>query len=138
MPRKTLRQQKAQRGSRSRNVPENRLRPVFDNVTGAESSDQLMRQIVAALRQTTTQVPIGGKYYTFIYNAITPELLTDRYPLVEVTGIFPWGFRGINYHIYEIRNYNFNQLQSPLYEVFSGPEYDTIEKIPYQKLEYTS
>ena len=136
MPRKRVNNQR--RSRKSRIVPENRLRSVFDGVTGAESSDKLMNEIVIALKQTETAIPIGGKFFTFRYNATTPELLTDRYPLVEVTSIFNWGFRGINYHLYEFRNYNYAQLQSPLYQLYSGPEFDTIERIPYQKPEYTS
>lgn len=138
MPRKTVRQQRTQRGSTTRRDERNRLRPVLDNVNGSESSDQLWNEIEVALRSTATTVPIGGKYYTFIYLAATPELLTDRYPLVIVTNVYQWGFRGFNQHIGEYRNYNFNQLVSPLYQILTGIEGDTIEKIPYQKLEYSS
>ena len=45
----------------------------------------------------------------------TPRVEYDRFPLVAVTGVFRWGFRGLNYHWGEMRNYTWEELQNVIY-----------------------
>ena len=77
-------------------------------------------------------IPEVGKYYTFVYNAKTPSVQYDQHPLVAVTDIFSWGFRGINFHWQSSRNYTWEELTGQVYMVKSI-ELDDLLSIPYAK-----
>ena len=91
----------------------------------------MMLEITEKLQTEVEVVPDVGKYFTFIYTAKTPRVEYDRFPLVGVTGVFRWGFRGLNYHWGEMRNYTWEELQSNLYKVYPM-ELKTLRAIPYQ------
>ena len=57
-----------------------------------------MQDIMEALGTESQGIPEVGKYYTFVYSPKTPNIQYDEFPLVAVTEIFSWGFRGLNYH----------------------------------------
>ena len=46
----------------------------------------------------------------FFYRAKTPNLRYDMHPMVAVTDVFEWGFRGINFHWNTYRNYTWNEI----------------------------
>ena len=101
-----------------------------NRIKAMRDEDDMMLEIIAKLDDTEV-VPDTGKYYTFIYTAKTPRVEYDRFPLVAVTGVFRWGFRGLNYHWGEMRNYTWDEVQNVLYTVYPM-ELKTLRAIPYQ------
>ena len=98
----------------------NRIRGVVHNLMGTEDPDDLMMEMMEALNNTVTPVPDVGKYYTFVYNPKTNNIEYDAHPLVAVTDLFRWGFRGINFHWGSYRQYTWNEVVGQLYEVYPG------------------
>ena len=119
-----------QRVRRQPEVNDNRIEAIKDKLTSSDSED-LMLEIMGALNNTVEAIPSVGKYYTFVYNAQTAKQY-DQHPLVAVTDIFSWGFRGINFHWQSSRNYTWNELAGQLYMVKSI-ELDDLLAIPYAK-----
>ena len=124
MPRKTI---------KSQQKSNNRLALVEKNLIGTESADVMMAKVEEALKSTQTQVPVAGNYYVFTYVAAKRGLLTDLYPLVAVTGVYDWGFTGINMHLGQQRNYNYPLMMTPMYEVKST-EVDSARNLPLKML----
>ena len=120
-----------QKERRPPEVNDNRIEAIKDKLTSSDSED-LMLEIMGALNNTVEAIPSVGKYYTFVYNAKTPNVQYDQHPLVAVTDIFSWGFRGINFHWQSSRNYTWNELAGQLYMVKSI-ELDDLLAIPYAK-----
>lgn len=111
-----------------------RLSKIRKKLIGTESPEELMDEIFNALQKTESKVPVVNGIYVFSYYAVTPNLLTDRHPLVGVTGVYDWGFTGINFHLNdEYRNYNYNQLASPLYKL-RDDEVGDAAVIPFQSI----
>lgn len=109
----------------------NRIRAVTDSIIGIKDPDDLMN----ALREVLTEgskIPQAGKLYIFVYNAKTPMLRYDQNPFVAVTDVFPWGFRGENFHWGLMRNYTWNEMVTGLYEVFPS-EVKDLQMIPFAK-----
>ena len=109
----------------------NRIRAVTDSIIGIKDPDDLMD----ALREILTEgskIPQAGKLYIFVYNAKTPMLRYDQNPFVAVTDVFPWGFRGENFHWGLMRNYTWNEMVTGLYEVFPS-EVKDLQMIPFAK-----
>ena len=105
-----------------------------DNTINQDHNDpeDMMLEIMDLLKDTVTPVPDVGKYYTFVYNAKTPDVQYDQHPLIACTDIFRWGFRGINFHWQSSRNYTWEELSGQLYMVKSI-ELDDLLSIPYAK-----
>ena len=120
-----------QKEQRPPEVNDNRIEAIKDKLTSSDSED-LMLEIMGALNNTVEAIPSVGKYYTFVYNAKTPNVQYDQHPLVAVTDLFRWGFRGINFHWQSSRNYTWNELAGQLYMVKSI-ELDDLLAIPYAK-----
>jgi len=110
----------------------NRIRGVVHNLMGTEDPDDLMMEMMEALNNTVTPVPDVGKYYTFVYNPKTNNIEYDAHPLVAVTDLFRWGFRGINFHWGSYRQYTWNEVVGQLYEVYPEELADARE-IPFAK-----
>ena len=108
----------------------NRVRSVIDNLIGTEEADDIMIELMDTLTSTSTSSPSAGKYYLFVYNAKTPNIQFDSNPLVAVTDVFEWGFRGINLHIGQYRNYTYNELVGQLYEV-NPDELSDVRELPF-------
>jgi|TARA_R100001079_G_C4327783_1_gene101816 hypothetical protein len=108
----------------------NRVRSVVDNLIGTEEADDIMIELMDTLTSTSTSSPSAGKYYVFVYNAKTPNIQFDSNPLVAVTDVFEWGFRGINLHIGQYRNYTYNELVGQLYEV-NPDELSDVRELPF-------
>lgn len=129
MPRKTLKQRQEKNPTDDKS---NRIRPALDNLIGIEDPDDLMIEILKLL-QEGGKVPQAGKLYIFIYNAKTPDLQYDQNPLVAVTNVFSWGFRGVNVHWRERRNYTWSEIAGGLYEI-SREELKDLKALPFKKL----
>ena len=112
-------------------VNENRIEAIKGKLTSSDPED-LMLEIMDALNNTVEAIPSVGKYYTFVYNAKTPEKQYDQHPLIACTDLFKWGFRGINFHWQSSRNYTWDELIGEMYMVKSI-ELDDLLSIPYAK-----
>ena len=115
----------------------NRVRSVVDNLIGTEEADDIMIELMDNLTSTSTSSPSAGKYYVFVYSAKTPNIQYDSNPLVAVTDVFEWGFRGINLHMGQYRNYTYNELVGQLYEVNSY-ELSDVRELPFGKMQLNS
>ena len=102
-----------------------------NNIANMGDPDDMMLALMGVLTDTEV-APTVGRYYTFIYKAETPEILYDQFPLIACIGVYPWGFRGLNYHWGEFRNYTWEELQSLLYVIYPN-ELEEARSIPYQK-----
>lgn len=116
---------------------ENRVRSVVNGLIGTEEPDDIMIELMDNLTSTSTSSPSVGKYYVFVYSAKTPNIQYDSNPLVAVTDVFEWGFRGINLHIGQYRNYTYNELVGQLYEVNSY-ELSDVRELPFGKMQLNS
>ena len=120
-----------QKEQRPPTVNENRIEAIKSRLTSSDPED-LMIEIMGALNNTVEAIPSVGKYYTFVYNAKTPNVQYDQHPLVAGTDLFRWGFRGINFHWQSSRNYTWEELTGQVYMVKSI-ELDDLLAIPYAK-----
>ena len=109
----------------------NRISHIRDNLIGTEHPDDLMTKIIESL-SASGRVPQEGKYYVFIYNAKTPNLRYDQHPMVAVTNLFEWGFRGINFHWNTHRNYTWNEVMGGLYEI-TQDELQDLDGVPFAR-----
>ncbi len=126
MPRKPLKQR-----NRPSDTKSNRIRPALDRLIGIEDPDELMLEVLSLVRESG-KVPRPGKFYTFVYSAKTPNLQYDQNPLVAVTEVFDWGFKGINFHWGETRQYTWSEIIGQLYEVYAE-EVKDLQALPFQK-----
>ena len=114
------------------NAKLNRLRGVMDNVTGTESGDDLMLEVMNALREGG-KVPTAGNYYCFVYQPKTPNIQYDQNPLVAVSNVFSWGFKGLNYHWGQMRQYTWDEIAGGLY-LITAEELPDAREIPFQNI----
>ena len=121
MPRKTLQQRKG-----------SRIAPLVKNLLGTESASDIMNKLRTILPETVGP-PKAGKFYIFVYNAKTPGVRYDQNPLVAVTEVFNWGFRGINYHWGEVRQYTWDEVAGAVYEVYRE-EIDDLRRLPFSNI----
>ena len=113
----------------------NRTEHLIDQTSNMTNPDDMMLEIISTLRETTP-VPDVGRYYTFIYKPKTPEIRYDEYPLIACVGLYKWGFRGINYHWGDFRNYDWMEVVGNLHLVYPL-ELSDMRSIPYQKIQYS-
>lgn len=114
----------------------NQLKNLKESLLGNERPEELMNEILSRLSGSEVSFPTPGKYYTYIYYAKTPRIRYDQHPLIRAGDILPRGFRGFNFHLGKIRQYNTqdgDRLVSGLYEL-SREEFATLLSIPYGKL----
>lgn len=79
-----------------------------------------------------TWIPEVGKFYTFVYNPKTPEIEYDQHPLIACTEVQKWGFKAINFHWRESRNYTWEELAGQLH-VVKYEELDELLALQYGK-----
>ena len=99
---------------------------------GTNDQEEMMLEIMELLNDTVTPVPDVGTLCTFVYNAKTPGVTYDQHPLVAVTELFQWGFRGLNFHWQEYRQYTWEELAGQVY-IVQKEELDDLLSIPYAK-----
>ena len=110
----------------------NRVENLVDDVIAEGQPDDMFLRLMEIL--TTTEVlPQVGRYYTFIYSPKTPRIRYDQFPLIACIGVYPWGFKGINYHWGDYRNYNWTEVVGNLHVVYPL-ELNDMRSIPYQKI----
>lgn len=125
MPRKTLKERKI-----------NRVAPVLKKMLGVETADDLMIELMSVLSETR-EPPKPGKFYIFVYNAKTPNIRYDQNPFVAVTDVYKWGFRGVNYHWGETRQYTWDEVAGGMYEVYPE-ELADLRRIPFGNIRLNS
>ena len=94
--------------------------------------EEMMLLIMEALNSTVTPIPEIGQFYTFIYNAKTPNITYDQHPLIACTDLQSWGFKGLNFHWRQSRNYTWEELAGQLY-IVEYDELDDLLRFPYGK-----
>jgi len=115
---------------------ENRIRSVMNNIVGTEDPDDVMLELISALEEGG-KVPESGNYYVFVYQPKTPNIQYDQNPLVAVTDVFSWGFRGINFHWGEVRQYTYQEIVGQIYEIYTDELADARE-LPFAKFRLNS
>ncbi len=94
--------------------------------------EEMMLEIMETLNDTVSPIPEVGKFYTFVYNAKTPGKSYDQHPLIACTSLEQWGFKGINFHWRQSRNYTWQELAGQLY-IVQYHELESLLAIPYGK-----
>ena len=77
-------------------------------------------------------LPHVGKFYSFVYNPKTPDIDYDQHPLIACVGLFRWGFRGLNFHWQDYRNYTWEEVAGKLHLV-EFQELDELLALQYGK-----
>ena len=127
MPRKTLKERQ-EKNITDTDTNKNRVRAVVDGLVGTESADDIMLELLEVL-QESGKMPSVGKFYLFVYNAKTTSLTYDQNPLVAVTDVYSWGFKGINFHWGEMRQYTWSEVAGSLYEIYPS-ELRDLQELP--------
>ena len=99
---------------------------------GTNDQEDMMLEIMDVLKDTVTPVPDAGSICTFVYNAKSTDITYDQHPLVAVTELFQWGFRGLNFHWQEYRQYTWEELAGQVY-IVQRNELNDLLAIPYAK-----
>ena len=138
MPRKTLKQRRERDAAREQedfgfdDTPSNRIEAIKDELETTNDPEDRMLMIMDALKDTVSPIPEVGKFYTFVYNAKTPRIQYDQHPLIACTDLQQWGFKGLNFHWRQSRNYTWEELAGQLY-IVDYTELDDLLAIPYAK-----
>ena len=111
----------------------NRIEEVVEDLEKSIGDpEEMMLIIMEALNGTVTPIPEVGQFYTFIYNAKTPDITYDQHPLIACTDLQSWGFKGLNFHWRQSRNYTWEELAGQLY-IVDYDELDELLRFPYGK-----
>ena len=112
---------------------DNRVREYLSDLNNRTNDpEEMMMEIMEALNDTVTPIPEVGQFYTFVYNAKTPNITYDQHPLIACTDLQSWGFKGLNFHWRQSRNYTWEELAGQLY-IVQYNELDDLLAIPYGK-----
>ena len=112
---------------------DNRIREYLSDLNNRTNDpEEMMMEIMEALNDTVTPIPEVGKFYTFVYNAKTPDITYDQHPLIACTDLQSWGFKGLNFHWRQSRNYTWEELAGQLY-IVDYDELDDLLRFPYGK-----
>ena len=110
----------------------NRIEEIKEELETTNDPEDLMLMIMEALKGTVSPIPEVGNFYTFVYNAKTPRIQYDQHPLIACTDLQQWGFKGLNFHWRQSRNYTWEELAGQLY-IVQYDELDDLLAIPYAK-----
>ena len=111
----------------------NRIEPNIQDFKSEKDLGERMELIMYALNDTVTPIPEEGNICTFKYFAKTPNIKYDQHPLVAVTELFQWGFRGINFHLRDYRQYTWEELGTQAY-IVQRDELDDLLSLDYGKI----
>ena len=106
-----------------------RTEELQEKIEGVNDPESLMLEIISTFRETDI-IPDVCKYYTFIYIPKTRDLKFDNFPLIACIDVFKWGFRGVNFHWNDYRNYTWQEVAGMLH-VVENDEIDYMRSIPY-------
>ena len=99
--------------------------------SGTNDPEDLMMMIMELFREEVLY-PEPGKFYTFVYNPKTPEIEYDQHPLIACTSLERWGFKAINFHWQQARQYTWSEVAGKLHTIKFN-ELDELLAIPYAK-----
>ena len=102
---------------------------IKDMLLGNESPDEIMDLI----RDTFESVLVLSWWILYLIQSQDSQLQYDQYPLVAVTELFSWGFRGINYHWGEYRNYGWGEVGANSFHQISDMEIKSVRSLPFAK-----
>ena len=108
----------------------NRLEYTVDNIISLPDADDRMLAVTELLTETEI-IPTVGRFYTFIYAPKTPRIQYDQNPLIACVEVQRWGFKGLNYHWGEVRNYTWNEVIGQMHVIYPM-ELTDLRSIPYQ------
>ena len=112
---------------------DNRVKQYLSDLNNrTNDQEEMMLEIMEALNDTVTPIPEVGNFYTFVYNAKTPGETYDQHPLIACTSLERWGFKGLNFHWRQSRNYTWEELAGQLY-IVEYNELDDLLNFPYGK-----
>ena len=100
-------------------------------ITGLTDPESIMLEIMDVFNESEF-IPDVGKYYTFIYIPKTQEIKFDLFPLIACIEIQKWGFKGLNFHWGEVRNYTWLEVAGKLH-IIKNNEIDYLRSVPYAK-----
>ena len=109
-----------------------RIDPIMKNLIGNESADDLATEILDVLTEGSN-VPEAGNFYVFVYQAKTPGTAYDSHPIVAVSDVVSGGFRGLNYHWGEMRQYTVPEVVGGLYQI-DEMELRDLRTLPFVKI----
>jgi hypothetical protein len=112
-------------------VRSDRVSQLKRKIRNMYNSDDIMLSIMEVFTESEL-IPEVGNYYTFVYMAKTPKIIYDQYPLIAVTSIERWGFRGFNYHWNKFRNYTWREVIGKMH-VIRENEIEYLRILPYAK-----
>jgi hypothetical protein len=110
-----------------------RVRELKKRILESETTDpEDLMLIIMDLFREEVLYPEPGKFYTFVYNPKTPEIEYDQHPLIACTSLERWGFKAINFHWRQGRQYTWEEIPGKLH-VVKYNELDELLSIPYAK-----
>lgn len=113
-----------------------RVENLVDDIRTSGGPDDMFLALMEVLT-TKELVPQVGRYYTFIYNAKTPRIEYDEFPLIACIGVYNWGFKGLNYHWSSrgnpFHNYTWDEVGNNDLLLVYPNELQDMRSIPYQK-----
>ena len=113
--------------------PTERVEELKRMVLAANTSDpEEIMLLIMEIFTIEEILPEVGKFYTFIYNPKTPHITYDQHPLIACVDLFKWGFRGLNFHWQEYRNYTWAEVAGKLHLV-EFQELDELLALQYGK-----
>ena len=113
--------------------PTERVEELKRMVLDANTSDpEEIMLIIMELFTIEEILPEVGNFYTFIYNPKTPNITYDQHPLIACVDLFKWGFRGLNFHWQQYRNYTWAEVAGKLHLV-EFQELDELLSLQYGK-----
>ena len=96
--------------------------------------DDYMEAIMEVFNDQQSLYPTPGKYYTFVYAAKTEGIAYDQFPLIATLELFPWGFRGLNFHWPMVRQYTWAEVIGNFYDV-ENDEIEYLQSLPYANIQ---
>ena len=113
----------------------NRISPVLDRLIGIEDPDELMSEITQVVGDSISS-PQAGQFFLFSYQPSSSGRY-DANPLVAVTDVYSWGFRGTNFHHGEARSYSFSNVSGRTYRVYPE-EIKDLQALPFGRMRLNS
>lgn len=97
-------------------VGSNRIIGIKDDLKMMDNPEEMMILIMDTLKEIEI-VPDVGNYYTFVYKAKSPDMEYDQHPLIACLEVQRWGFKGLNFHWGQTRNYTWEEIPGQLHLV---------------------
>ena len=115
------------------NHPTARVEKLRRLVSEANTDDvEDIMLLIMEVFQEEVLYPEPGNFYTFVYQPKTPDIPYDQHPLIACVHLDRWGFRGLNFHWQQYRNYTWAEVVGKLHKVYYA-ELDELLGLQYGK-----